>query len=209
MRCDPCIGHAVTDGRRCGSHGRGRLPDRVDPARQPGRCPAGESICATSATAIPASGTPVRRSVCRRRCRCSSATAPRDGRSAGRAVLADPGVWGLAYVGCGAAMVGHAFPVFAGFRGGRSILTFVGGAAVFAPVAASRSRSGSCVTFAIGPIVRRGRAGRLRRLPRRPARRRGSVPDRRHRGADDLHRAALRHGRHRRSATPGPGRTQR
>jgi hypothetical protein len=29
-------------------------------------------------------------------------------------------------------MVGHAFPVFAGFRGGRSILTFVGGAAVFA-----------------------------------------------------------------------------
>ncbi len=48
--------------------------------------------------------------------------------------MADPGVWGLAYVGCGAAMVGHAFPVFAGFRGGRSILTFAGGAAVFATV---------------------------------------------------------------------------
>jgi glycerol-3-phosphate acyltransferase PlsY len=48
--------------------------------------------------------------------------------------LAEPGVWGLAYVGCGAAMVGHAFPVFARFRGGRSILTFAGGAAVFAPV---------------------------------------------------------------------------
>ena len=48
--------------------------------------------------------------------------------------LADPGVWGLAYVGCGAAMVGHAFPVFARFRGGRSILTFAGGAAVFATV---------------------------------------------------------------------------
>lgn len=48
--------------------------------------------------------------------------------------LSDPGVWGLAYVGCGAAMVGHAFPVFARFRGGRSILTFAGGAAVFAPV---------------------------------------------------------------------------
>ena len=48
--------------------------------------------------------------------------------------LAAPGVWGLAYVGCGAAMVGHAFPVFARFRGGRSILTFAGGAAVFAPV---------------------------------------------------------------------------
>jgi acyl phosphate:glycerol-3-phosphate acyltransferase len=49
-------------------------------------------------------------------------------------VLADPGVWGLAYVGCAAAMVGHAFPVFAHFRGGRSILTFAGGAAVFATV---------------------------------------------------------------------------
>lgn len=50
------------------------------------------------------------------------------------AALADPGVWGLAYVGCGTAMVGHSFPVFARFRGGRSILTFAGGAAVFATV---------------------------------------------------------------------------
>jgi acyl phosphate:glycerol-3-phosphate acyltransferase len=49
-------------------------------------------------------------------------------------VLADPGVWGLAYIGCAAAMVGHAFPVFADFRGGRSILTFAGGAAVFATI---------------------------------------------------------------------------
>jgi glycerol-3-phosphate acyltransferase PlsY len=48
--------------------------------------------------------------------------------------LANPGVWGLAYVGTCAAMVGHAFPVFARFRGGRSVLTFVGGAAVFAPI---------------------------------------------------------------------------
>jgi glycerol-3-phosphate acyltransferase PlsY len=48
--------------------------------------------------------------------------------------LAEPGVWGLAYVGTGAAMVGHAFPVFARFRGGRSILTFTGGAAVYAPI---------------------------------------------------------------------------
>jgi len=48
--------------------------------------------------------------------------------------LADPGVWGMAYVGCGAAMVGHSFPVFARFRGGRSILTFAGGAAVFATI---------------------------------------------------------------------------
>jgi glycerol-3-phosphate acyltransferase PlsY len=48
--------------------------------------------------------------------------------------LANPGVWGMAYVGTAAAMVGHAFPIFARFRGGRSILTFTGGAAVFAPL---------------------------------------------------------------------------
>ncbi|MEO1057400.1 MAG: glycerol-3-phosphate acyltransferase [Actinomycetota bacterium] len=50
--------------------------------------------------------------------------------------LADPGVWGIAYVSTGAAMVGHAFPVFAGLRGGRSVLTFVGGAVVYAPLPA-------------------------------------------------------------------------
>jgi acyl phosphate:glycerol-3-phosphate acyltransferase len=48
--------------------------------------------------------------------------------------LADPGLWGMAFVGTGAAMVGHAWPVFSRFRGGRSVLTFVGGAAVFAPL---------------------------------------------------------------------------
>lgn len=51
------------------------------------------------------------------------------------ALLADDGVWGLAYVGGGAAMVGHAFPVFSKFAGGRSILTFVGTVLVAAPVA--------------------------------------------------------------------------
>jgi glycerol-3-phosphate acyltransferase PlsY len=44
----------------------------------------------------------------------------------------DLDVWGLAYVGTGAAMIGHAFPVFARFHGGRSVLTFAGGAAVYA-----------------------------------------------------------------------------
>ncbi len=63
--------------------------------------------------------------------------------------LADPGVWGLAYVGCGAAMVGHAFPVFARFRGGRSILTFVGGAAVFATIPFLISLGLLLATFAI------------------------------------------------------------
>jgi acyl phosphate:glycerol-3-phosphate acyltransferase len=52
------------------------------------------------------------------------------------ALLADPGQWWMAYLGAGAAMVGHAFPVFASFRGGRSVLTFVGGALVFAPLPA-------------------------------------------------------------------------
>ncbi len=47
-------------------------------------------------------------------------------------LLADDGVWGVGYVAGGAAMIGHAFPVFAGFRGGRSILTFVGTVAVVA-----------------------------------------------------------------------------
>lgn len=45
--------------------------------------------------------------------------------------------WGIAYVAVGAAMVGHAYPVFARFRGGRSILTFVGGMLVVAPLAAA------------------------------------------------------------------------
>ena len=63
--------------------------------------------------------------------------------------LAAPGVWGLAYVGCGAAMVGHAFPVFARFRGGRSILTFAGGAAVFATIPFLISIGILLVTFVI------------------------------------------------------------
>lgn len=43
--------------------------------------------------------------------------------------------WGIAYAAVGAAMVGHAFPIFARFRGGRSILTFAGGMLVVSPVA--------------------------------------------------------------------------
>lgn len=50
------------------------------------------------------------------------------------ALLADDGVWGMAYVAGGAAMVGHAFPVFSRFAGGRSILTFVGTVLVAATV---------------------------------------------------------------------------
>lgn len=39
----------------------------------------------------------------------------------------------LAWVGTAAAMMGHAWPVFAGFGGGRSILTYAGGLAVWSP----------------------------------------------------------------------------
>ncbi len=63
--------------------------------------------------------------------------------------LAAPGMWWLAYVGCGAAMVGHAFPVFARFRGGRSILTFAGGAAVFAPIPFAISIGLLLLTFVV------------------------------------------------------------
>jgi acyl phosphate:glycerol-3-phosphate acyltransferase len=41
-----------------------------------------------------------------------------------------------AYVAVAAAMIGHALPVFAGFRGGKAVMTFVGGAFVLAPLAA-------------------------------------------------------------------------
>lgn len=39
------------------------------------------------------------------------------------------------YLAVAAAMAGHAWPVFAAFRGGRSVLTFVGGMAVICPPA--------------------------------------------------------------------------
>lgn len=47
------------------------------------------------------------------------------------------GPWWIAYVAVGAAMIGHAWPVFARFRGGRSILAFGGGVVVIAPIVAA------------------------------------------------------------------------
>lgn len=44
-------------------------------------------------------------------------------------------VWG-AYAGVGAAMVGHALPAFAHLKGGKAVMTFVGGMFVLAPAAA-------------------------------------------------------------------------
>lgn len=56
--------------------------------------------------------------------------------AAGAVLVAPDGAWGVGYAGVAAAMVGHAWPVFAGFRGGRSILVFAGGMCVLAPVPA-------------------------------------------------------------------------
>lgn len=65
------------------------------------------------------------------------------------AVLADPGVWDMAYVAGGAAMVGHAFPAFSRFAGGRSILTFVGTVLVAATVATLISVGVLLVVFVV------------------------------------------------------------
>lgn len=48
--------------------------------------------------------------------------------------LALGGIW-VGYAAVAAAMVGHALPVFARLRGGRSVMTFVGGALALAPTA--------------------------------------------------------------------------
>jgi glycerol-3-phosphate acyltransferase PlsY len=52
----------------------------------------------------------------------------------GRA-LADDAIAG-AYAGVAGAMLGHALPLFAGFRGGKSIMTFAGGGFTLSPLAA-------------------------------------------------------------------------
>ena len=46
------------------------------------------------------------------------------------------GGWWVAWAGVAAAMVGHALPIFARGRGGKSVMCFVGGAFVLAPAAA-------------------------------------------------------------------------
>ncbi|HEX8101423.1 MAG TPA: glycerol-3-phosphate acyltransferase [Solirubrobacteraceae bacterium] len=55
--------------------------------------------------------------------------------AAGLIGLALGGYW-VAVAAVAAAMLGHAFPVFAGFRGGKAVMCFVGGAFALSPVAA-------------------------------------------------------------------------
>jgi acyl phosphate:glycerol-3-phosphate acyltransferase len=46
------------------------------------------------------------------------------------------GDWWVAYAAVAAAMVGHGLPVFAHFRGGKAVMTFVGGGFALSPLAA-------------------------------------------------------------------------
>ncbi len=57
------------------------------------------------------------------------------GFAAGLAGLALGGWW-VGYAGVAAAMAGHAFPLFAHFRGGKAVMTFVGGGFALSPLAA-------------------------------------------------------------------------
>lgn len=53
--------------------------------------------------------------------------------------------WAVGYLAVGAAMLGHAWPVFARFRGGRSVLTFAGGVCVLAPLPAALAVLGCAI----------------------------------------------------------------
>ena len=69
------------------------------------------------------------------------------GTLAGLAGHALGGVW-VAYVAVAGAMVGHALPLFAGLRGGKAVMTFVGGAFAVAPVAAGLALA-ACVAVTV------------------------------------------------------------
>ena len=58
------------------------------------------------------------------------------GLAAGLLGLALGGTW-VGYAAVAASMLGHAFPLFASFRGGKSIMTFAGGAFALAPLPAA------------------------------------------------------------------------
>jgi len=47
------------------------------------------------------------------------------------------GGWWVAWAGVAAAMIGHALPVFASFRGGKAVMAFVGGGFALSPLAAT------------------------------------------------------------------------
>jgi glycerol-3-phosphate acyltransferase PlsY len=67
------------------------------------------------------------------------------------------GGWWVGWAAVAAAMVGHALPIFARGRGGKSVMCFAGGALALSPVAAA-----PCLgAFLLLAAVRRGAAGAL------------------------------------------------
>ncbi len=114
----------------------------------------------------------------------------------------------LVYAAVAAAMIGHAWPVFARLRGGRSVLTFAGGFAVICPPAFGLGIALCAGVALFTRLFRGGRAGRRVRGPV-PAIDLHSCPrGRGHRGADVAHRGPVRDGRAGRpapGAPPGPG----
>ena len=78
---------------------------------------------------------------------------------AGVVGLAVGGYW-TAWWAVAAAMVGHAFPLFASFRGGKAVMCFVGGAFALSPLAALAAL-GLCgaVSLATGGFTWGARAG--------------------------------------------------
>lgn len=73
--------------------------------------------------------------------------------------LAPAGAWGVGYVAVGAAMAGHAWPVFSRFQGGRSILTWAGGVCVLSPAAGLASVGAFAGVAAAGSFAWGARLG--------------------------------------------------
>jgi glycerol-3-phosphate acyltransferase PlsY len=82
------------------------------------------------------------------------------GLAAGLAGLALAGWWG-GFAGVAGAMLGHAFPLFAGFRGGKAVMAFAGGAFALAPLAAGICLAGCAAVTAAGSFKWGARAGVL------------------------------------------------
>ena len=81
------------------------------------------------------------------------------GLAAGLAGQAIGGHW-AAFAAVAGAMVGHAFPVFASFRGGKAVMCFVGGGFALSPVAALTALAlCGAVTFAARSFGWGARAG--------------------------------------------------
>lgn len=63
-------------------------------------------------------------------------------------VVARPGQWWVSYLAAGAAMVGHAWPLLARFRGGRAVATFGGAAGVLSPPTTAIALGAGAATYA-------------------------------------------------------------